>query len=732
MISFPQGIHRTTDEGSLWRSIVFALPRTYAVVFYSTDTRFGWFLLFMSLLLPQVALAGLGGIMLAAAGAWFFGLDRGLIRSGFLLFNPLLSCSAIQLVACSFGWPLPFTLAVLSTAALSSMILTYAIQGWVGSRIGISPQSLPSVLVVAALCQSGFSAAYGGTVTSEWSHVDIMMMPGFLRAFFHAFAAMAFQASDLTGILIYIAFVLSSPLGGLMATIGYVAGALTMHALGMPVGVQGTAWCGFNFLLAGIALGAGYHVPNRKSLLLAAGGGSLTAIVSLGLAGLMGHLALDPGALPYNLIVIGTVAAIRLATRENGLIISPLTTLQPEGVARLIQINRLRFPDYNTTALFLPCAGELVVTQGFDGTLTHRGAWSHALDLETPGRMGSWNAGDRDLSAYGIYGTAVYAPVTGTVVAMENKIPDNLIGHNNPESNWGNHVIIRTDFGVHVMLAHFMMDSITVVAGQRVTSGTCLGSCGNSGRSPVPHLHLHVQAGPFPGSPTIPFVMKHFVQRLPGDPRLTYHLSGVPAETSVLRPAVPSPVLHGCFTGWLPGLYRYDIGGAEEYIRLDFDERGRFRMESAQHQEQLTLYLTEGVLYADPFEGRASTVLSLLAIVLARVPCIDDPDVIWRDMVPAAPHLTQRRRWLHDLWDPFLQVAVLPYQYAMTSTTDGAKITATLETSRWSDPSIPTRLVGNISGRNGLVIMEGETSGGRKIGFHLTGYTTGGDDGQNR
>jgi hypothetical protein len=432
--------------------------------------------------------------------------------------------------------------------------------------------------------------------------------------------------------------------------------------------------------------------------------------------------------LPYNLVVIGTVAALRLVPRPNGLMVSPWTTLQPEGVARLMQINRLRFPDYNTTALFLPCAGELVVTQGFDGALTHRGAWRHALDLEVPGEVGSWNAGAGDLQDFAIFGLAVHAPVTGTVVAVENKIPDNLTGHNNPESNWGNHVIIRTDFGAHVMLAHFMMDSIAVESGQRVASGTYVGRCGNSGRSPVPHLHLHVQAGPFAGSPTIPFVMKHYVQRMPGETRWTYHLSGVPAEASVLRPAVPSPWLHGCFAGWLPGFYRYDIGGGEECIRLDFDDRGRFRLESARHHEQLTLYLAEGVLYADPFEGRASTVLSLMAIVLARIPCIDDSEVVWHDMVPASPHLTERRRWRHDLLDPFLHVAVLPYQYAMAFTTDGARITATLESTRWSDPSIPKHLAGDVSGRNGLVAVEGETCGGGRIGFRLAGYSATRDD----
>lgn len=722
MIPFSQGVHRVADEQSFVRSIGYALPRTYAVVFYSTDARFGWFLLLLGLLVPKVALAGLGGVIFAMMMAWVFGLDRGFIRSGFLLFNPLLSCSALQLMADASGWSLPLTLALLAAASASSMLLTSALHGWVGARMGISPQSVPSVLVVMLLCHAGWSNG-GLSSHSSWSQVDWLMMPSFLRAFFRAFAAMVFQASDLTGILIYVAFVLISPLGGLTATVGYVAGALTLQVLGVTPDVVGSSWCGFNFLLAGVALGAGYHVTNKKSLGMAAIGGALTAVVAVGLSGLLGFVMLGPGALPYNLVVIGVVAALRLAVRPNGLIISPWTTLQPEGVARLMQINRIRFPHYYSTALFLPCAVETVVTQGFDGALTHRGAWCHALDLEAPGGAGSWDAGDGNLHDFAIFGAAVYAPVDGTVVALENHIADNPTGQNNPQSNWGNHVILRTDAGAHVMLAHLMVESVAVEVGQRVMAGTCLGVCGNSGRSPVPHLHLHVQTGPWPGSPTAPFVLKHYVQRELGEQRSIYHLSGIPSESSMIRPAVPSPVLHACISGWLPGYYRYDVGGKEELLQMNFDERGRFRLECVASKECLTLYLSEGVLYADSFEGRISVVLSLMSILLARVPCIDEADVIWHDVVAAAPHLAQRRRWFHNLWDPFMDVAVIPYQYSMVAQAEGAEITALLEATRWKDRSIPQRMVGEIRGRHGLVRAEGVTSGGAQLGFSLVDYS---------
>lgn len=729
MIPYPQGAHPSAEESSLVRSLLAALPRTYAVVFYSTDTRFGWALLAVSLLVPRIGVAGLAGVALAALAAWILGFDRASVRNGFLLFNPLLSCSAVALLAWASGWSLPVTLLLWGAASVCSMMLTSALQGWIGSRVGISVQSMPSVIVVALLHYAGMGSAGMPWVLPgcSWLQVDLLAMPGFMRAFFRAFAAMVFQGSDLTGVLVYLAFVLSSPLGGLMATVGYVAGAATLRLLGLPVGVEGTGWCGYDFLLAGVALGAGYHVPNKSSLALAAAGGALTAVVAVAAGVLSGLLAASPGALPYNLVVLGTMAALRLRARPGGLWASPWTALQPEGVARLVQITRLRFPDYFQAALFLPCAGETVITQGFNGRITHKGPWRHALDFEMPGGAGSWHAGDGQLAGFAIFGAPVYAPLTGVVLAVENGVPDNAVGHNNPEANWGNHVILRSDAGIHVMLAHFLQDSLAVVAGQRVVAGAYLGKCGNSGRSPVPHLHVHVQFGPHLGAPTLPFVLKHYVERPAAGGDAVYHLSGVPRESAVIRPARPSAALHACFSGWLPGSYHYQIGDTVEIIRLDFDEGGRFRLESATHRERLTLFLAEGVLYADPFEGRVNGMLALLSIVLARVPCIDDPGVAWHDVVAAAPFLHGARRVFHDLCDPFLQVAVLPYRYTVSPLDDGFRITAKLRPTRWRNHATPETLTAEIRGRGAVTAIDGTTCGGPPIRARLVRYEPGGE-----
>jgi hypothetical protein len=247
-------------------------------------------------------------------------------------------------------------------------------------------------------------------------------------------------------------------------------------------------------------------------------------------------------------------------------------------------------------------------------------------------------------------------------------------------------------------------------------AGDYLANCGNSGRSPVPHLHLQVQAGPLPGAATLPFVLKHFIEQPNGTGRETYRLSGVPQQGTVVRPAQPSAALHACFSGWLPGTYRYQHGGVEEIVRMEFDEFGRFRLVADERGESLTLYLAEGVLYAEPFQGRCHGVLALLAVVLARVPCIAEPTVGWHEIVAAAPFLSGGRRLLHDLFDPFIGVEVLHYQYAVVEQEEGFTITAILaDCDVKISPAAPRWVRSRLLGRFGVCELSGETCGGEKF-----------------
>ena len=83
-------------------------------------------------------------------------------------------------------------------------------------------------------------------------------------------------------------------------------------------------------------------------------------------------------------------------------------------------------------------------------------------------------------------GTAIYAPLSGTVRATGNT--DLVPGC----YSWGKWTLIDHANGLTTLYAH--QDTISVSAGQRVATGEIIGYVGNTGFSTGPHLHFTVYA----------------------------------------------------------------------------------------------------------------------------------------------------------------------------------------------------------------------------------------------
>lgn len=131
-----------------------------------------------------------------------------------------------------------------------------------------------------------------------------------------------------------------------------------------------------------------------------------------------------------------------------------------------------------------------------------------ALDLVV-WQDGSTYAGDGlKVEDYYAYGQSLIAPVAGEVVSVESSLPDlpaNLAQIADPavaeeaalmiaeQTPVGNHVVIQTDDGLFVFLAHMKPDSATEAVGDIVEVGDPLGQVGNTGNTSEPHIHLHAQ-----------------------------------------------------------------------------------------------------------------------------------------------------------------------------------------------------------------------------------------------
>jgi urea transporter/murein DD-endopeptidase MepM/ murein hydrolase activator NlpD len=696
MISIPDRdeVAASTLAEALWHGV----PRAYAIFFFSANQRLGWLLLGVSLLTPGIGWLGLGGAIAAGVIAWGLGFDRDKVRNGYLLFNPLLVCLTLGLMNRSYFFP-PSALAVFWVAAvLGALFITVTLQHVVGQHLGLSAQSLPAVACAYALYFVAFALSGPATIPVEASNgwLDLPFLPATAQTFFQVFGAMVFEPHALAGVLIFLALALTSPISTMVATAAYFTGLGTLGLLGFHANHDSSTWCGFNFLLCGIALGSAYFAPSRLSLLLALTGTFLCALVTLALVTALRYFGLPPSALPYNLVVLVLVYALRQRHTHAGLHPSPSHGMSPETASRFVVLNAARFPHLPLPALDLPFKDKCIVTQGVDGALTHRGAWRWALDFEVLDHDRAAATAAHSLESFSSFNRMVLAPCAGTVAVVRGDVRDNRPGENNPADNWGNYVVLHGDAGYYVLLAHLRRDSILVHAGQRVVSGTPLGRCGNSGRSPVPHLHLQIQDTAVPGAPTRPFCLRHVLESRAHGSAPHYFTSSIPAEGACLASTTPLPALHALFCNWLPRDYRYrifhdDEAVGEETLQLSFDPAGRFRLRSRKYAAQLTAFVTQNVFYAIDYDGPGDSLLALIATGLARVPCLADPGLTWNDHASPAPFGGGLARKVHDLLDPYLGPNLLSYRYCLQTDENGFEVRCTLQPDQGISSVAPLR-----------------------------------------
>ncbi len=700
MLNLPAAECRA-EAPALGRALMQALPRTYAAIFFSSNEKLGWWLLAITLLAPDMGLAGVSGVVLAFLLGWWVGFDREQLRSGHLLFNSMLSCNTVAWLHHGHGFAPGVLVCMGVMAACASLFLSVALGSVFSKVLGLGAHSLPAVLTgyVVYFLSWSLHGPFHPAAMARGAVMDLDMLPDLPRAVCQGFGAMLFMPLALPGALILLVALLYSRLTVVAALVGFIAGFCGMKLLGFPLEPMGVLWCGFNFLFCGVALAVGYYTPSRTSLLLGALAAFLCAPVAVAVATALRYFELPASALPANMVVLALVYALRQRSVAGPLLLPNLHPgREPAVSARLRLLGSARFPYLNVPALQLPCEGERVVTQGFDGKLTHRGPWRHAVDLEAREQDAAWRGDGRRLEDFVTYGKPVLSPCEGVVVRAVSSVPDHAPGENNPDANWGNHLVIRTEGGLHVLLAHLQQGTVCVPEGHRVAVGEVVGHIGNSGRSPIPHLHVHVQESAQPGAPTRPFCLVHYLSRMEGAASWVYHTAGVPVDGETVAPCGFASRKFSMFSGWLPGEYRWRMSGDdgrtwEETLEMDFDEAGCYRVRSRRHEAGFRAFLKGGTFYCTEYEGPGESVAALLALGMGRVPCISIPETgaTWEDACSSIPFSPHGTRWLHELMDPFMGPALAHYRYAFTSeaTDTGLGVECRMLTDQASSSPVP-------------------------------------------
>jgi len=499
---------------------------SYSQIFFSDNKVFAVILIIVSFADIYAGVAGLMSVLITNLTGIFFGFDKRVIAKGLYGFNSLLVGICLGIY---FSPGILLTIIILLAAVLT-LFIAVSLQGVVG-KYGLPYLSIPFLIGAWILTLSTRNMSFLGisergiftynelyTVGGNplihlyewWNNLGVMMP---LKIYFISLGAILFQYNVLAGIIIAAGLLYYSRISFSLSLLGFFTAFYFYELVGMNISETNYSYIGFNYILTSIALGGFFVIPSIRSYLWTMLLVPIVALFTISLSTIFTSVALPVFALPFNLIVLLFLYTLKFRTRPSRKLAEVLIQQNsPEKNLYSFQNDSERFR-HDMIPVSLPFYGIWTVSQDYDGTHTHKGAWKHALDFIITDHSGKQFKGDGDIPEdYYCFNKPVLAPSYGYVESVIDNVEDNIIGKINLKENWGNTVIIRHNNYLFSSLSHLRKDSITVKPGDKLKQGDIIGKCGNSGRSPYPHLHFQMQTLQYIGSPTIYYPISYFME----------------------------------------------------------------------------------------------------------------------------------------------------------------------------------------------------------------------------
>ncbi|MCP4135842.1 MAG: peptidoglycan DD-metalloendopeptidase family protein [bacterium] len=632
----------------------------YAQVYFSRKWYVGIFFCAATFVIPAVGAAGLAGLLLSNLFAWLLGLSRKQINDGFFAYNGLLTALALGLF---YRISLPFA-AMLCIASFLGVLIAAGVRSLCDRYLFVPVLSTPFVLTTWIIIAAG--EKFDGLIYATESF-EVSLLSGLLpesAAFMvRSFGAAFFQLSVPSGILVACGILIFSRQGFMLAAGGLFIGAAFYSFLGGEQFDLHNQWIGFNFALTAIAVGGMFVVPGWRSFLLAFAAALLAAVISAAAAIVLAPLKLPPLAFPF--IAATSIVIYALKNRVSPRFLETINFPQdsPEKNLERSRNKQVRFVFGDIPSFELPVSGEWSVSQGFNGKHTHQDLWAHAWDFEIPG------SGGASLDDYSAWKKPVFAPGDGTVVRVINHIEDNTPGQVNLKDNWGNTIVLRHYGLVYSALSHLALNSISVKEGDSVKKGQPLALVGNSGRSPVPHLHFQVQYSPEPGAPTADSRLLHYLLR--EDDSRTWITSGVPAAGSRVMPVFSDSKFFDAASFPVGGKWSFSVfNGKKRWAetwetRIDF--AGNRSLVCREKKTKVDFFVNKNFLLLLDYSGPSNSALEWFFLGLPRLPFSGNP-LCWSDEIPAKKMMNPFLNILFDIIEPFYSPAAIVSSSRATNT----------------------------------------------------------------
>ena len=628
----------------------------YSLIYFARNRVSGALFMAATFVVPAHGASGLFGLVATDFWAWLLNRPVQHRREGYYGFNGLLVGLALGLY---FRFS-PSLIGLLLVVTLLTVVVAAVLRSLTEKYLGVPVLSLAFVWVtwislLATHRLINIEVTLTPVLVSGWGAGLLPAMP---ELFLRSLAASFFQINLVSGLLVFSGLIWFSRWAAILAMIGFTSGALVYTHLGGAVADLEMELLGFNFILTSIAVGGVWLILQPMSLLLAAAAGGLAAVIAAALLALFESSGLPVLALPF----IATTQLLLYAMATGSISGTHLVAGEPgspeENLSRALH-RQHRFVDPAKPMVFLPIMGRWTITQGPNGQHTHQGLWQHAWDFEVFFNNRPFSGDGTRLNDYHSYQAPVMAPADGKVVRVVDHLEDNPIGEVDISNNWGNLVILWHTGDVYSALCHLEKGSITAREGEVVSTGQMLARVGNSGRSPVPHLHFQLQRSPEIGAPTCSGEFIHYLNGPDDQP--VYQSHGVPdlgeevcgfEKDETLRRTVNIGSGHS----WTWKIETGDRVGEEIWTSV-IDFMGVRRLTTGLSDAAVTFYSDSRHRALLDYEGRADRLLKYFYLGAARVPYLDNVSAAWFDRPPVLDFLPGAWRLVNELLLPFVELA---------------------------------------------------------------------------
>jgi len=603
------------------------LFKSYSGIVFSHNLWLGIGLAILTFLNPNLGIGGFSALISAYLFARWAGFKKEFLRLEYYTYNPLLVGLALgYLFKVNF-----VSVSIFAIAGVFTFLVTYFLSNVCAYYLALPVLSVPFVISSSLfyLASLKFTNLF---VISLYPHhplnlLNLAWLPLILKGFFKSLGAIFFLPYVEVGILVFFFVLLASRILAFLCALGYLTGVLLKWILcgSYPQAVMDIS--AFNYILTAVAIGGVFLVPSLTSYRLACIAVALCVPVVEGAKVFWENFGIPVFALPFNAVTLLLLYVLISLRRKE---LTKIYKGSPERTLDYFMTYQKRFPAEGRY-LFLPFSGKWTVWQGFDGEWTHKGPWRYAVDFVITDENGKTFQGEGYyLTDYYAFGKPVLSPVEGSVVEVVDSLPDNPPGKPDKKNNWGNYVLIYDKRGFYVLICHFKQGSVKVKAGDYVVPGQFLGLCGNSGYSPEPHIHIHVQTYAVVGSPTMPFSFSSYIEKE------RFVDIGVPKKGAKVEPVYPDKEISGKFN-------------------FAIDQKMKFRLESKGKEKEFelvvkmapdgTFYFTEGTarlyfgtqnntFYFYHLDGNPDSPLKYFLLALPKLPLYFREGMFWRDHLP--------------------------------------------------------------------------------------------------